>query len=132
LTTGIYHDGTSTRTAEAVESSITAFAASLADQFGANQISLTTNQQTAGDSSNNGSVTAFDASQIARYQLSIPVGGSIAGSWKFSPASFPIPNLMGNAPNQNGVAILVGDVSGNWTPSVPSKLRATPTAIITV
>src|SRR5439155_11388746 len=126
LTTGIYHDGTSTRTAEAVESSITAFAASLADQFGANQISLTTNQQTAGDTSNNGSVTAFDASQIARYQLSIPVGGSIAGSWKFSPASLAFNGLNGPQTDQNLTAILVGDVSGNWTPSIPNPLQAHP------
>jgi CSLREA domain-containing protein len=124
---------TPSRLAEVHDDSITAFDASLAAQFAVNLISLTTNKQTAGDSSNNGAVTAFDASQIARYQLTIPTPGSIAGAWKFSPASLSFNNLSANQTDQNGVAILVGDVSGNWTPNRPIKLnRSAPEATITV
>jgi glucose/arabinose dehydrogenase len=114
---------TPSRAAEVLDASITAFDASLAAQFAALQISLSPNKQTAGDSSNNGAVSAFDASQIARYQLSIPAVGSIAGAWRFIPASLSINNLSADQINQNATAILVGDVSGNWTPSGPTRLE---------
>jgi YVTN family beta-propeller protein len=113
---------TPSRTAEAHDAGITAFDASLAAQFAATQISLSPNKRIAGDTSNSGTVTAFDASQIARYQLSIPVAGSIAGGWKFSPASLTFNNLSADQTNQNATAILVGDISGNWTPSGPTTM----------
>ncbi|MCU1264111.1 MAG: Thermophilic serine proteinase precursor, partial [Acidobacteria bacterium] len=110
---------TPSRAAEVHDPSITAFDASRAARFDAHLLGLTTNQQIAGDSSNNGSCTVFDASQIARYELSIPTPGSIAGSWKFIPASLSYSNLNASQANQNLTAILVGDISGNWTPSGP-------------
>ncbi|MCU1266791.1 MAG: glucose/sorbosone dehydrogenase [Acidobacteria bacterium] len=122
---------TPSRIPEGHDASITAFDASQAARFAAQTVTLTANQQTAGDSSNNGLVTAFDASQIARYELSIASAGSIAGSWKFTPASLSISNLSGNQSGQNLAAILIGDVSGNWTPSGPTRLGATsPTGVV--
>jgi hypothetical protein len=115
---------TPSRATEAHDPSITAFDASRAARFDAHLLSLTTNQQIAGDTSNNGSCTAFDASQIARYELSIPTPTSIAGSWKFMPASLSINNLSSSQSSQNLTAILVGDITGNWTPNGPSEARA--------
>src|SRR5213075_1009978 len=98
--------------------------------FAANQIALTTNQKVAGDSSDNGAVSAFDASQIARYQALISSPGSIAGNWKFTPASITLNNLSTDQANQNGTAILVGDISGNWTPSIPNGGLSAPTGAV--
>ncbi len=120
---------TPSRTAEVHDLSITAFDASQAARFAALLITLSPNKQTAGDSSNNGAVTAFDASQIARYQLQIASPGSIAGSWKFTPASLTIDNLTADQTNQNLTAILVGDISGNWTPSGPAGLASSLPAV---
>ncbi|MCU1263683.1 MAG: peptidase and in, kexin, sedolisin, partial [Acidobacteria bacterium] len=110
---------TPSRAAEVHDPSITAFDASQAARFAANLTTLTTNQQTAADSSNNGAVSPFDASQIARYEASIPSPGSIAGSWKFTAASLTFNSLSADQTNQDLKAILVGDVSGNWTPAGP-------------
>jgi hypothetical protein len=94
---------------------ITSFDASLVARAAASLITLTSCQQIAGDASNNGSIASFDASLIARTAASIPNTG-IAGTWKFVPSSRFNPNLSGNQTGQNYDAILVGDVSGNWTP----------------
>jgi len=130
--TGNNYTLTPARAPEAHDPSITGFDASRAARFEAMLLSLTPNQQIAGDSSNNGSVTAFDASQIARYELSIPSAGSIAGSWKFAPASLSINNLNADQINQNLTAILVGDISGNWTPSGPAPANSSPAVAIRV
>src|SRR6185295_11151626 len=45
-----------------------------------------------------------------------------AGTWKFTPASLSFNNLNASQTNQNLTAILVGDISGNWTPSGPTDL----------
>lgn len=118
---GFDYTVTPSRAPEAHDASITSFDASRAARFDAQLLSLTTNQQTAGDSSNNGSCTVADASQIARYEASIATPGSIAGSWKFTPASLSYNNLNASQTNQNMSAILVGDISGNWTPNGPSE-----------
>ena len=124
---------TPSRATEAHDPSITAFDASRAARFDAHLLSLTANQQIAGDSSNNGFCTAFDASQIARYEASIPTPASIAGSWKFTPASLSFNNLSANQSSQNLTAILVGDITGNWMPNGPTPLATSaPAATITV
>ena len=119
---------TPSKSSEAHDSSITASDASHVARYDAGLESLTANQLIAADVSNNGVVTAFDASQIARYQASMTAPGSIAGSWKFLPASLGFPNLSADQTNQNFQAILVGDVTGNWLPPsgpVPLPLKAT-------
>ena len=111
---------------------ITAFDASLAARFPLSLVSLTSNQQIAADASNNGTVTAFDASEIARTALGIANPG-IAGTWKFLQPSLSFGNLSSDQTGQNITGILVGDVSGNWTPPAgpamaqPSSVNATIT-----
>jgi len=95
---------------------ITAFDSSLAARFAANLITLTPSQVIAADASGNGVVTAFDASLIARTAANIPNTG-LAGTWKFLPDSLNVLNLSSDQTNQTVTAILVGDVSGNWTPN---------------
>ncbi len=99
-------------------SGITAFDAALVAQFVAGITTPTSCQQLAGDSSNNGALSAFDAGLIAQTVAGIPNAG-IAGTWKFVPANRFYPNLSADQPSQNFDGVLVGDVSGNWTPAGP-------------
>lgn len=95
--------------------SISSFDASLVARRAANLITLTPNQLIAADASNNGTISAFDASLIARTAANIPNTG-IAGRWKFSPASRSYSGLVADLTGENYEAILMGEVSGNWTP----------------
>ena len=66
------------------------------------------------DVSGNGTVTSFDAAQIARYAASISGSGS-TGTWIFTPASRTYPNITGGISGQDYTALLMGEVSGNWS-----------------
>src|SRR5258705_4399565 len=107
-------------------SGITAFDAAIVAQYVANIATPTSCQMLAGDASNNGSLSAFDAALIAQTVANISNPG-IAGTWKFVPASrsYPMNSLSGNLPNENYDAVLVGDVSGNWTPARPQQQKPT-------
>jgi hypothetical protein len=98
---------------------ISSFDASLVARRVAGLITLTPNQMIAADVSNNGSVSSFDASLIARTAAGIPNTG-VAGQWRFSPPSLSYPSLTANQTSQNYEAILMGEVSGNWTAPTPS------------
>jgi hypothetical protein len=102
---------------------ISSFDAALVAQAAAGLVTLTSCQQTAGDASNNGSLSSFDASLIAQFAAGIPNSQSIAGTWKFLP---PSRSLSGPQSNQNFDAVLVGDVSGNWTATSTSSERIDP------
>lgn len=108
---------------------ISAFDASLAARFAAGIIPLSADQQIAADASDNGAVAAFDASLIARTAANIP-NVSITGTWKFSQPALAITNLSSNQTNQNLNALLVGDVSGNWTPTSPNQAVAMNPAVV--
>lgn len=97
--------------------SISSFDASLVSRYAANPQGnpLTANQLIAADASGNGQVTSFDASFIARTAAGIANNG-IAGQWRFVPASKSYTNLTSNQTGENYTAILIGEVSGNWTP----------------
>jgi len=111
---------TPTKTGDgAGNSSISSFDASLVAQHVAGLITLTACQQLAGDASNNGSLSSFDASLIAQTAAGIANSG-IAGTWRFMPPNRSYPSVTGNLTNQNFDAVLVGDVSGNWSPSASS------------
>ncbi len=87
---------------------ISAFDASRIAQYVAGMISLNTNQQLAADVSGNLSVTSFDAAQIGSYVAGSPSGST--GTWKFTPQNIPL-----QSPVQDFSALLMGDVSGNWS-----------------
>lgn len=107
----------------------------MAARFAANLISLTATQQVAADASNNGSLSVFDASLIARTAANISNNG-FAGTWKFLQPSVSYTNLCAEQTNQDFTGILIGDVSGNWTPpSSPSMIMpasARPSALFEV
>lgn len=98
---------------------ISALDASLVAQHVVGLTTLSSTQQIAGDTSNNGSLNSFDAALIAQFVVSISNPLSIAGTWKFSPASRNYASVVTDTPNQDYGAILVGEVTGNWTPPPP-------------
>ncbi|MBK9214364.1 MAG: carboxypeptidase regulatory-like domain-containing protein [Chloracidobacterium sp.] len=70
------------------------------------------NQPTVADVSGTGGVTSFDAALIARYVVSLP-GSGTTGNWTFSPSYGPS-TVYANITGEDYVALLMGDVTGNW------------------
>src|ERR1035437_1125903 len=95
--------------------SITGFDAALIAKQVVALLTLNPTQAIAADVSANGTVTSFDAALIAQYIVLTPNPG-ITGTWIFSPADRSYSNVEANQPNQDYSAILMGEVSGDWTP----------------
>lgn len=77
------------------------------------------NQQIAADTNDNGSVTSFDATQILRFtDAGGPTSGTgQAGTWKFNPPIHRYFPLLSSIRDENYAALLIGEVSGNWSPT---------------
>jgi uncharacterized delta-60 repeat protein len=103
---------------------ITSFDASLISRHVVQLIALTPQQLAAADVSGNGTVTSFDASLIVRYVLAVPASTGSTGTWRFVPVNRSYPNVETDYTAQNYEAVLMGEVSGNWSPpmSLPEEL----------
>jgi hypothetical protein len=95
---------------------ITSFDAARIAQHVAGITTLTGSQFVVADVSQNGTLTSFDAAQIARYVAAIPGSGS-TGSWIFSPINRAYASVTANVSGEDYTALLMGEVSGNWTNS---------------
>jgi len=98
---------------------ITAYDASLVLQHAAQLITLTGHQATAADVNRSGAITSMDAFYILQKAvglLTLPFPGS-GRVWDFDPQSRSYTNLNSSMTGQDFTAILLGDPSGNWTPS---------------
>jgi len=93
---------------------ITSFDAARIAQHVAGVSLLTGNQLLVADVSNNGGVSSFDAGQIANYVVAGSNPG-ITGTWKFVPVSRSYVSITSNISGQDYDALLMGEVSGNWT-----------------
>jgi hypothetical protein len=93
---------------------ITSFDAAKIAQHVAGTALLSGNQLIAADVSDNGSVSSFDAAQIARFAAASPPFG-ITGTWKFVPSERFYSSVTGEVTSEDFTALLMGDVSGNWT-----------------
>ena len=108
---------------------ITSFDAAKISQHVAGTAALSGNQLLAADVSDNGTVSSFDAAQIARFAASSPPFG-ITGTWKFIPANRSYSSVTSNLVGQDFNALLMGDVSGNWTNTAARPANAyDPTAL---
>jgi hypothetical protein len=87
-------------------------------QHVAGLITLTPNQQIAGDATNNGSLSGLDAARIAQFAAGLSNPG-IAGQWKFLPPQRTYASVSGPLSGESYEAILVGDVTGNWSAAAP-------------
>jgi hypothetical protein len=94
---------------------ITSFDAGRIAQHVAGTNTLTGNALTVADVSGNGIVSSFDAAQIAQFVTGS--GGMQTGTWKFVPLNHTYGSVSGNITGEDFVALLMGEVSGNWTNS---------------
>lgn len=97
--------------------SITSFDAAKIAQFVVGTTTLNATQQSVGDVSGNGGLSSFDAGQIASYAVSLPNSG-LSGNWKFIPVNRTYPAVTTDITGEDYAALLMGEVSGNWTSSV--------------
>jgi hypothetical protein len=107
---------------------VSAFDAALVQQYVVGNSILDTTQQIVGDVSGAGGLSSYDAALIANFAVAGPVIGN-AGAWRFSPASRNYPSITSDIPGEDYVALLIGDVSGNWgdpSPFRPARNAAGP------
>ena len=76
---------------------------------------LNSTQMIAADVTGNGQVTSLDAAYIAQYVVGIENPGS-TGTWRFIPTSRSYPSVASDYTDQDYSAILMGEVTGNWSP----------------
>jgi hypothetical protein len=75
---------------------------------------LTGNRAVVADVSGNGTITSFDAAMIASFAVGLTNESGNAGTWKFLPVNKEYPNVNVDYSDQDYVALLMGDVTGNW------------------
>ena len=109
---------TSSRTGDV--NGITSFDAAQVAQHVTGIATLNANRQAAGDVSNSGALSSFDAALIAQFAVNIASPASIAGTWRFIPASRNYGSVDTDLTGENYTAILMGEVSGNWTAPAPA------------
>lgn len=105
-----------------VNGAISSFDAAKIALHVAGTTTLTGNQLIVADVSGNGTISSFDAGQIARYAAGAPGSGS-AGNWIFSPASRNYASVTTNVTGEDYVALLMGEVSGNWVNTAAKSTR---------
>jgi subtilisin family serine protease len=101
---------------------ITAYDASLVLQSAAGLLALSEGEQIAADVNRNGQVTAMDAAYILEHAVGLlespfPNSGRV---WDFLPGNRSFAPLNSDLSGQDFTAILLGDVSGSWEPTVLS------------
>jgi hypothetical protein len=96
---------------------ISAYDASLVLQHAAGLITLAGDAATAADVNRSGLISSMDASYILQRAVGL-IGLPFPGAgvvWLFSPTSRSYPDLSADQTGQDFTAVLLGDVSGNWS-----------------
>jgi CSLREA domain-containing protein len=99
---------------------ISSFDAGLVARHAAGITPLIGNQLIVADVSGNGTISSFDAGQIARYAAGLN-GSGASGNWIFMPANRSYPSVTSSITGEDFIALLMGDVSGNWMEPVTSN-----------
>jgi hypothetical protein len=81
----------------------------------------------AADTNNSKSVTAYDASVIARYAVGLTSPSSLIGNWAYEPANRSYTNVQASQLSQNYQAFVRGDVTANWSAATAA---AEPAAVM--
>jgi len=87
---------------------------------------LTATQLIVADVSGNSSVTSFDAGMIAKFvagQPHAPPGIGATGTWRFAPVNRNYASITSSISGEDYVALLMGEVSGNWANSGARPVR---------
>jgi leucyl aminopeptidase len=109
---------TVTKTGDA--SGINSLDATRIQQYLVGLTALSAAQLAAADTDNNGAVNSLDATRIQQYLVGIP-SQNIIGQWKTLPASRQYNSVSNNLAGENYEAVLVGEVSGNWSASASAS-----------
>jgi Cohesin domain/Dockerin type I domain len=96
------------------QNGITSFDAARIAQHVAGINPFTGNQLIVADVSGNGSISSFDSSEVAKYVTGVPPFGN-SGNWIFDPPNRTYPSVTNDIPNQDYSALLMGEVTGNWS-----------------
>jgi len=102
---------------------ISAYDASLVLQHAVQLINLTGHGAVAGDVNKSGSINSMEASYILQKAvdlISLPFPGA-GVIWDFDPSTKSYTGLNGDQTNQDFTAILIGDVSGDWSPDAQAQ-----------
>lgn len=75
---------------------------------------LTPAQIAAADVNNSGTVNSLDATRLQQYLVGVPAAHNI-GQWRFLPSTRQYNSISGDLAAENYQAVLIGEVSGNWT-----------------
>ena len=108
-------------------------AARIAQHVAGTSIMVSNAQKVAADVTNNGALSSNDAAQIARFVsgLGPPIG--ITNTWRFfvppgptfpvgaSPIMRSYTPPIGNITGEDYIGLLIGEVTGNWTPGAARK-----------
>ena len=95
---------------------LSAYDAALTARYAVGLQELTEDQKKAADVDESGTVYIVDAASIARAAVGLSgIAGSHVGEWRFVPASREYPRMSDNYENADFTAIVLGDVSGNWS-----------------
>jgi hypothetical protein len=82
---------------------------------------LTPEQQAAANVSGLSSISSFDAALIAQWIVGIANPINQTGKWKFTPSSRSLGVVNADQTGQGFSAILMGDVTGDWTTSPTAR-----------
>lgn len=106
-----------------VNGSITSFDAAKIAQHIAGINILNPTQLLVADVSGSSNISSFDAAMIAKFIAGGPGSSGIGstGIWQFSPAQRTHTSVLASLTNENYDALLMGDVSGNWTAMAASR-----------
>ena len=91
---------------------------------------LTPTQLAAARVSGGADLTSLDAALVARWIVGLTTGNNLTGQWKFTPENRHYENIVGDQTGQDYTALLMGDVSGDWTPPAARSLQAGRTSFI--
>jgi serine protease AprX len=97
--------------------SISSFDAARISQYVVGATPFSPAQLTVADVSGAGGISSFDAALVASYAVSSPNHG-MTGNWIFSPPGNTHSSVTANI-TEDYTALLMGEVSGNWTDSGP-------------
>ena len=108
-----------------VNGAISSFDAGRIAQYVAGTFALNPIQLTVADVSGNGLVQSFDAARIAQFVAFLPHGSQTA-TWKFTPTSRLYSSITSDMPSEDYSALLMGDVTGNWSDTSLFRLANGP------
>lgn len=94
-----------------------AFDAARIAQFVSSLFPFSPVQQSIADVSGNGQISSFDAALVAAYGVGLD--GGLSGNWKFNPENRAYPSITTDISGEDYSALLMGEVSGNWTNAAP-------------